>query len=143
MLNLANEAEYRAHFESIYCQGPIRTFDGIEVRFRKSDFDHCCFESSRRDAVKDRFSAKRAKRLNWIKAALEDANSECYQGWDKKRKRHDPRRRVALVMGNYVVVIAIKRQNRADFVTAYLADTPGGSGRRSTRDLIRMSPKWP
>jgi len=141
LLNLANEAAYRVHFETTYCQGPIRTFDGIEVRFRKSDFDHCCFESSRRNGVKNKFSPKRAARLDWIKAALEDPSSERYQGWDKNRKRHDPNRRVTLVMGNYVVVIAIKGQNQADFVTAYVADTAGRPGRASTVDKIRRSPR--
>jgi hypothetical protein len=141
LLNLADEASYRAHFEATYCRGTIRTFDGIEVRFRKSDFDHCCFESSRRNDVKDRFSTRRAQRLDWIKAALEDSKAERYQGWDKKRKRYDPKRRVTLVMGNFVVVIALKGRARADFVTAFVADTHGRRGRPSTVDLIRRGPR--
>jgi hypothetical protein len=142
LLDLADEAQYRAHFEAIYCRGPVIAFDGIEVRFRKRDFNHCCFESSRRDGVKDAFSRPRAERLNWIRAALKDPNSECFQGWDKKRKRYDGRRRVAVVMGNYVVVIALKGRERADFLTAYLADTPAAPGRPSTVDRIRRGPKW-
>lgn len=142
MLNLADVAAYRAHFEAAYCHGPIRTFDGIEVRFRKGDFEHCCFESSRRNKVKDKFSKNRARRLDWIKTALEDPNSEQYQGWDKNRKRYDRQRRVILVMGNYVVVIALKNLKRADFVTAYVADTPASPGRPSTVERIRMGPKW-
>lgn len=142
LLELPGEAEYRAHFEATYCRGPIRAFDGIEVRFRKRDFDHCCFESSRRDGAKDAFSQPRAKRLDWIKAALQDPSSECYQGWDKKRKRYDGSRRVTVVMGNYVVVIALEGNGRADFVTAFLADTPAAPGRPSTVDMIRRGPKW-
>jgi hypothetical protein len=141
LLNLADEAKYRDYFETGYCQGTIQTFDGIKVRFRKSDFPHCCFESSRRDGVKDEFSIKRAKRLNWIEVALADPNSERYQGWDRKHKRYDKSRRVTLVMGNYVVVIAIKKQGFADFVTAYVADTPGKPGRLSTVERIQRSPK--
>lgn len=142
LLDLEDEAAYRAHFEAVYCRGPIEAFDGVQVRFRKRDFDHCCFESSRRDGSKDQFSRPRARRLDWIRAALQDPTSECYQGWDKKRKRYDGRRRVAVVMGNYVVVIALKGRGRADFVTAYVADTPAAPGRLSTVDMIRRGPKW-
>lgn len=142
LLHLVSEADYRAHFESLYCCVPVHTFDGIAVRFRKTDFDHCCFESSRRDGVKDRFSSKRAERLDWIKVALEDPNSERYQGWDKARKRYNAKRRVTLVMGNYVVVIAMQGKKKAQFVTAYVADTPARSGRKSTVDKIKMSPRW-
>lgn len=142
LLELADAAAYRAHFERVYCNGPIVTFDGIEVRFRKRDFDHCCFESSRRGGFKDVFSMRRARRLDWIKAALKDPRSERYKGWDKKRKRYDGSRRVAIVMENYVVVIALKRRGYADFVTAYLADTPAAPGRPSTVDRIRQGPQW-
>ena len=75
------------------------------------------------------------------RCALEDPKSERYQGWDKKRKRYDPNRRVPLVMGNYVVVIAIKKRGSADFVTAYVADTPSKPGRPSMVDLIRKGSK--
>ncbi len=143
LLCLANETAYRAHFESVYCLGPVATFDGIKVRFRKRDFDHCCFESSQHDKRKDQFSTKRAERLDWIQAALQDPNSERYQGWDKKNKRYDTTRRVTLVMGDYVVVIAMKTPDQADFVTAYVADTPTRPGRLSTVDQIRKGPKWP
>src|SRR6266849_4999336 len=93
----------RAHFEAVYCQGPILTFDGIEVRFRNSDFDHCFFESSNRDGNKDTFSQPRSQRIDWIRAALEDDQADLYQGWDKNRKRYDPNRRVCVVEQNYVV----------------------------------------
>ena len=63
-------AEYRSHYKRVYCQKPIRTFDGIAVRFRNDIFDHCFFESTQRNQVKDVFSNTRAKRIDWIKAAL-------------------------------------------------------------------------
>jgi len=44
-------------------------------------------------------------------------------------------------MGNYVVVIMLTGGKTADFVTAYLADTAGVRGRKSTIDLIRSGPK--
>ena len=65
--------EYKRHFEKVYCRNPVETFDGIRVRFRKDDFEHCFYESSRRNRVKDRFSWKRAKRIEWIKTALEES----------------------------------------------------------------------
>lgn len=140
ILNHTTEADYRAHFEREYCQKPILTFDGIEVRFRKSKFDHSFFESVK--AKDDTFSLQRAKRMDWIKVALQDPHAELYQGWDKNRKRYDGFRRVAVVMGNYVVVIALTGDNKADFITAYVADTSGRGTRPSTIDMIRMSPKW-
>lgn len=138
----ATPDEYRVHFERVYCCGPITTFDGIAVRFRKDKFAHDFYESSKRDKTKDRFSWKRAERIDWIKAALEDPNSERYEGWDKEHKRYDPDRRVAVVMGNYVVVIALVGPKDANFITAYAADATSGPGRPSTLDLIRRGPEW-
>lgn len=126
------EKEYRAHFERVYCQGPIQTFDKITVRFRKRDFDHCFFESVH--TKDDTFSIRRAERIDWIKVALEDTNAEHRVGWDNVRKRPFTDRRVAIVMGNYVVIIRI-RDPKADFVTAYVAD--GG-----TIGKIRTNPQW-
>lgn len=45
LLSLSSEAEYRAHFEKTFCRKALYTFDGIEVRFFKRQFDHCFFES--------------------------------------------------------------------------------------------------
>lgn len=142
LLNGKSVAEYQAHFERTYCRAPTVTFDGIAVRFRRRDFGHCFFESSHRDGVKDKFSQKRVKRMHWIKTALQDPNSECYQGWDKWRKRYDRSRRVVVVMANYVVVISITGAKTADFKTAFVAETQAPDGQLSTIDKIRMSPKW-
>lgn len=134
--------EYRNHFERVYCCGPIMTFDGIAVRFRKGKFEHDFFESSGRNKIKDRFSWRRAERIDWIKVALEDPNSERYQGWDSERKRHVPDRRVAIVLDHYVVVIALTGTKTADFVTAYAVSEKGQPGRPSTIEQIRRGPKW-
>jgi hypothetical protein len=136
LLKLADEAAYRARFEAIYCHGPIATFDGIQVRFRKGDFDHCFFESSHRDRVKDAFSPARAERLEWIQVALQDASAERYVGWDRDRRTYDKSRRVTVVCGDYVVVIAMTGLGKANFVTAFVADTPNSLSR------IRKSPRW-
>lgn len=129
--------EYRAHYERIYCGGPITTFDSIEVRFRKNRFKHSFFESSKRDKEKDVFSRQRAERIDWIKAALQDKSAELYVGWDKKHKRYDSKRRVTVIVKNYVVIIQLTGPGKAQFITAYVADS------ESTITLIRSSPKWP
>ena len=128
--------EYRAHFECVYCQGPITTFDGITVRFRKSRFEHSFYESTQRNQVKDAFSTLRAERIDWIKAALQDPDAELHVGWDRKKKRNDRSHRVALVVGDYVVVIRLSGNQTSQFVTAYVADTP------HTLATIKRSPKW-
>jgi hypothetical protein len=128
--------EYRAHFERIYCQGPITTFDGIAVRFRKSSFGHCFYESTKRTHEKDKFSVVRAERIDWIRTALLDPDAELYIGWDGKNKRFSRSRRVTLVAGNYLVVIRLNGPKTAQFVTAYVADSP------STLEKIKRTPKW-
>lgn len=131
-------AEYRQHFQRMYCNGAIVTFDGIAVRFRKEDFDHCMFESSQRDGVKDQFSQERSERIDWIKATLESPEAELYQGWDGKRKCYLADRRVSVVYEEFVVIIQLLRAfsetRRARFITAYLAD--------NNIARIRRGPKW-
>jgi len=130
------EAEYRTHFEHVYCQHAVITFDGIAVRFRKECFDHCFCESTRRNQVKDAFSSQRAERIDWIKATLKDPNAKLHVGWDRKKKRYDRSHRVAVLAGNYVVVIRMSGNRAAQFVTAYVADSA------STLDKIKKNPNW-
>ncbi len=136
LVQYGTEHEYRSHFESMYCCGALPCFDGIAVRFKKKDFDHCFFESSNRDGVKDQFSTLRAERIDWIKAALQDGHADIFVGWDKKRRRYDHGRRVTLVMGNYVVVIRITDGKKASFVTAFVADS------QQSLNRIKGSPRW-
>ena len=132
LVQYKTELEYRRHFERVYCRGAIETFDGIQVRFRKTMFDHCFFESI--NSKDDTFSQQRAERVDWIKAVLQDDKAELHVGWDNKKKRPAKDRRVAIVVGCYVVIIRI-RGKKADFVTAFLA-----SGR--SIKLIRKNPVW-
>lgn len=136
LLKLDDEAAYRARFEALYCAGTITTFDGIAVRFRKSDFDHCFFESTHRNWIKDAFSRQRAERMEWIRVALQDAQADRFVGWDRTTKRYRRDRRVTVVCGDYVVVIAILASGGGLFITAYVADTP------ATLNKIKKSPKW-
>ena len=82
------------------------------------------------------FWGEHGKRIDWIKLALQDPNAELHVGWDGKKKRYDRSHRVALVSGDYVVVIRLSGNQKAQFVTAYVAD--------SSRTLakIKGSPKW-
>lgn len=132
LVQYQTELEYRRHFERVYCRGLITTFDGIQVRFRRNMFDHCFFESV--NTKDDTFSQQRAERIDWIKAVLQDNNAELREGWDNRRKQSAKDRRVAIVVGNYVVIIRI-RGNKADFVTAFIA------GGRSIQK-IRTNPVW-
>ena len=130
--------EYRQHFQRVYCRGPVMTFDGIPVAFNRSDFDHCMYESSRRDRNKDQFSVRRSERIDWIRETLTNPKADLYQGWDKSKKRCDPASRVAVVYEEFVVVIRIysgcSGGMRARFLTAYLAD--------NSIAKIRAMPRW-
>jgi hypothetical protein len=136
LINYPDEGGYRTHFERVYCGGTVQTHDWIQVRFRKRQFDHCFFESSRRNGIKDTFSAKRAARVDWIKETLLDSSALQLAGWDSFNRTYDHSRRVALVKGNYVVVISIKSKSEADFVTAYVMDTPASLSK------LTKAPKW-
>lgn len=133
------EAEYREHFLNYYCRACIRTFDGVRVYFRQTRFEHAFYQSSHGKAgAKDLFSLERAQRIDWIRAALESPQAELYFGWDKKNKVIEYGRRVAVVYGDYVVVVDLFRADgeitHANFVTAYVADASIGK--------IKGGPRW-
>jgi hypothetical protein len=138
LLNLADEAAFRAHFEVTCCRASIFTHDGIRVFFRKEDFEHAFFESSGRRGEKDVFSITRAERMDWIAEALSDPAAICYQGWNKQRRCYDPTRRVTVVFNDFVIVIALRLKRdgaiKASFVTCYQAD--------NSIAKIQRSPQW-
>jgi hypothetical protein len=76
-------AEYRLHYERVYCRGNVETFDGIRVYFGTAKFGHAFFESTARDGRKDVFLSVRAQRIDWIKATLEHPAAALFEGWDK------------------------------------------------------------
>lgn len=126
LLRLPDEAAYRSHYERTLCRGGIFTHDGIPVFFRREEFDHAFFESSTRRGENDVFSVVRAERMDWIAAALADHGAQRFQGWLKRERRHDPTRRVTVVTGDFVVVIALSKRRdgrlKAKFITCYKAD---------------------
>lgn len=138
LLKLADQAAYRAHYERTLCRGGIVTHDGIRVFFKRDEFDHAFFESSDRRGANDVFSLERAMRMDWIPVALADPKVPCFQGWDRKKRRHDPTRRVAVVIDDFVIVIGIWRTRggvmKANFITCYRAENSIGK--------IRQSPGW-
>lgn len=135
LVKYASENDYRQHFQTKYCKSFITTYDGISVRFTNSDFRHAFYESSG-NMRKNIFSAERAQRIDWIAAALLDDKAEMYYGWDSHTKIVDYRRRVALVQGNYVVVIQIMKRGNAKFITSFLVSNA------QTLLRIKLSPKW-
>lgn len=134
-------AEYKQHYERYYCREKIFTFDNIRVRFRSEQFAHAFYESSAKNGWKDSFSWERAKRINWIKATLENPKADSYQGRDKRNNSYDNNRRISVVYENFVVIIDITKKGAAKepimatFVTAYLAD-------QYAMEKIRKAPRW-
>lgn len=122
----SSKAEYRRYYEANYCSAFIHTFDRLRVYFPKRQFDDAFFESaSRQKRDKSIFSMERAKRIDWIKAGLQEKTAEFYVGWDRDRKCYSRRRRVCVVYDNYVVVLHMARNGAtATFITAYITDTP-------------------
>lgn len=118
--HLMTEAELRKIWDDEYCKSVIKTFDGLTVQFFTSMFNHCFYESAdRRAKDKTILSLNRLEKIYWIKETLQDADATLKIGWDSKSKTYNKSRRVALVKGNYVVVIIIFSLEKARFVTAY------------------------
>jgi len=132
----ADAVECGKHYNQVYCAGPIPTFDSIMVRFDKRDFLHLFFESSKRDENKDTFSTRRAERIDWIKAALQDPDAELFQGYDNRTKTCKPDRRVCVVSGDYAVIIDVIDEKKAKIITAFVIDNP------EVLKQIKSSPKW-
>lgn len=137
LVNYESIEEYKGHFVNKYCKESLETFDSFKVKFYEDMFEHAFFESSNRRGNKDIFSSQRAERIDWIENVLQDKDAEIYMGYDSKNKRNDWNRRVTIINeDNYVVVIQIIKDNKAKFVTAYVADSP------HTAKSIRQNPKW-
>jgi hypothetical protein len=130
--------EYRQIYIDEYCNVtvPIVTLDGIHVKFYPERFDHAFFESQNWEkGDKSIFSQERAERILWIKDALTDASAVLKLGWDKYSKSYSNDRRVAIVKGDYVVIIDLQSPNKGKFNTAYIANNSIGK--------ILGGPDWP
>lgn len=134
------EDQLRELWRQEYCRQEIYTHDGVRVKFYDTNFDHAFYESSVRkqsghkQGHKDVLSPVRLSRMLWIKDALADPDAVMYDGYESKKKKHNPNKRVSVVKGNYVVVIEQQKQGHATFITAYVAD--------NSIEKIKQSPKW-
>lgn len=131
------EEQLRAIWAKEYCDKPIITFDGIEVKFFSNMFDHCFYESfNRKQKDKSILSLNRLEKIYWIKDTLEDSTSIRKQGWDRTKKTYNDSKRVNLVKGNYIVVIVLYRFKKARFITAYEIND------EENLQKIKDSPDW-
>lgn len=129
------ESELRELWDREYCRQVIYTHDSIRVKFYSDMFDHAFFESTNREKRgKDVLSYVRLEKMLWIKDVLMDETAIMLQGWDKVKKKYVKNRRVSIIKDNYVVVIWIKNESEAKFITAYEAD--------NSIDKIMESPRW-
>ncbi|ATS22881.1 hypothetical protein PK69_17850 [Xanthomonas phaseoli pv. phaseoli] len=138
LVKYETSAQYRQHYERVYCRGKIQTPDEIRVYFDAKKFDHAFYESAGWDGRKDTFSEVRAQRIDWIQATLTHPDATLFQGWNKTAGQVDATRRVAVVYEDFVVVIALSLKQdlalKANFITCYQADSSIGK--------IQSSPTW-
>ena len=131
------EAELRKLWSDTYCVAPITTFDGIEVKFYSNMFDHAFYESADHKAKdKSVLSLNRCEKMLWIKETLQDPAALLKKGWDNKTKSYDDTRRVAMVKGNYVVIILIYADKKARFIAAFQIDDD------ENLELFKNGPDW-
>lgn len=138
LLQLDDEEAYRQHYIRTLARAEITTHDGIRVYFGRDTFEHAFFESSDRRGADDVFSLARAERMDWIASALQNPNALCVQGWDSRRQRYTPKRRVTVVVQDFVIVLRLSTKRdgtlRANFVTCFKAE--------NSAMKIRQSPRW-
>ena len=114
------EAEMRKMWDDEYCKEDIQTFDGVMVRCYADMFDHIFYESNDREKKdKSILSLNRLEKMLWIKDVLQDETAILKMGWNNINKEYYTDRRVAIVKGNYVVIIRFTALLKAKLVTAY------------------------
>lgn len=114
------EARMREIWYEEYCKEVITTFDGVQLRFYEDMFDHVFYESAnRKKKDKSVLSLNRLEKIYWIKDTLLDGEAILKKGWNTAEKEYYKDRRVAIVKGNYVVIIRFTGLLRARLVTAY------------------------
>lgn len=115
-----SEIELRKIWLEEYCQNEIIIFDGVKVKFYEDMFDHIFYESKDRiEKDKSILSLNRLEKIFWNKEVLQDENAILKKVWNNKSKTFFEDRRVAIVKGNYVVIIRFVGFLRAKLVTAY------------------------
>jgi|WetSurMetagenome_2_1015567.scaffolds.fasta_scaffold1069889_1 hypothetical protein len=69
---LDTEDEYRREYETLFVQGGPFALRTVPVSFDAKSFDHIFFEPADGTAKKGRFSPRRAKKMHFMKAMLEE-----------------------------------------------------------------------
>lgn len=114
------EAELRQIWKEEYCEQEIITFDAVTVKFYEDMFDHAFYESADNiEKDKSILSYNRLEKIYWIKEVLQDPEAVLKKGWDNYTKTVCDDRRVAMVKGNYIVVIRFTGLLKAKLVTAF------------------------
>ena len=114
------EEQLREIWKEEYCNCFICTFDNVRVYFYEDMFDHAFYESAdRKRRDKSILSLNRLEKIYWIKETLQDSTAILKQGWNNDKKEYFKDRRVAIVKGNYVVIIRFIGILIAKFVTAF------------------------
>jgi hypothetical protein len=137
-LELSTESEYLEYFVENYCRQKIFTHDGFRIYFRKKHFYHAFFDTV--VSHKDYFSVERAQHMPEIKKILQSEKSKCHCGWDSRKKKFNPRRRVSYILGPFVVIVQLNRNKKTknisgDFITCFEAD-------EITFKRIKSDPVW-
>ncbi len=90
------------------------------MKFYEDKFNHLFYESENRK-LKDKsiLSYNRLEKIYWIKDTLQDVTAILKKGWDTENKEYFKNRRLAIVKGNYVVIIRFTGKLKASIVTAY------------------------
>lgn len=137
-MELESENAYLDYFVKNFIKQSIYTHDGIRIHFRKGHFYHAFFEST--ISHKDCFSFNRARHMPEILTILQSPAATCHCGWNNKERRHDPHRRVAYLLGTFLVVIILNRNKSngklsGDFLTCFEAD-------EFTFKRVKQDPLW-
>lgn len=115
-----SEEELRTIWREEYCKQELLTFDEVKVAFIEKMFDHAFFESAnRKEKDKSILSYARLEKIYWIRDTLQDPEAILKKGWDSVKKEYFHDRRVAIVKGNYIVIIVLVGFLKARFVTAF------------------------
>src|SRR5690606_39200474 len=113
MLILPSEHEYKSYYESILCEGPIRSSFGFDVYSNQSQLEHAFYASlpgSHFGQKLKEFSFLRARGMSLILAAAPGELDEISRqhGWDKRNRRHCKQRSAGLILPYpYLLVIQI------------------------------------
>jgi hypothetical protein len=133
----SSEEECLNYFVTKICRLKIRTHDGYEVKIRPNHFKHAFYEDDGK-TKQGRFSFHRAKHMDWIQPTLEHP-VRCHQGWDYKKARLAPSKRVSYCYQTFIVVIEFRRNRNtgeiaAEFITCFDANR--------SFDKISRQPVW-